>query len=93
MSDNQPLSIKDPAATLDYGWDWSAWLGDDDTILTSTWTAPEGIEATDSTHNGAQTTVWVTGGTAGEDYDVVNRIESSGGRIDERTITIMVRNR
>lgn len=28
--------IKDPNAVLDYQWDWSAWLPDDDTIASAT---------------------------------------------------------
>ena len=31
---------KDPNADLDYGFDWTAWLGATDTITESTWSVP-----------------------------------------------------
>jgi len=34
------------------------------------------------------TTFWVKGGTAGTSYDVNVKITTTGGRIDDRTITI-----
>jgi hypothetical protein len=57
---------KDPQADLDYGLDWSAWLGTD-TIVSSTWSVPDGsgITAHDGAVNaaGKQTTIWLRGGT------------------------------
>jgi hypothetical protein len=37
------------------------------------------------------TTVWLSGGTAGYNYKVENRITTVGGRTDDRTLLIRVR--
>ena len=81
------FAIKDPAATLDYYIDWTAWIGSD-AISTSTWTCTStGITISTSTNHGtATTTVWLAGGTDGEVYDVVNHIVTSASRVDERTV-------
>ena len=39
------------------------------------------------------TRLYLSGGTAGEDYRVINTITTEEGRIDERTIEIRVRQR
>jgi hypothetical protein len=83
---------KDPEATLDYVVDWSAWL-DGDTIATSTWDAGAGITVESESDNETTATVWLSGGTAGTDYAVTNTIVTDGGRTDERTIRIAVRER
>jgi len=83
---------KDPNAVLDYIWDWSDWLGSD-TISSSTVTAPTGLTVDSESNTTTTATVWLSGGTAGEDYDVVNRIITAGGRTEDRTITIQVRER
>lgn len=86
---------KDPDATLDYQRDWSAWLAaaDDDTIVTSTWIVPDGLTKTDEANTATTATVWLSGGTAGLSYDVVNRIVTAQGRTDDRTLTIICRQR
>ena len=85
--------VKDPDAVLDYAIDWSAWLPEGDTINTSTWTVPVGITADSDTHDGTSTTVWLSGGTSGENYELVNRVVTTGGRTDDRTIYVNIRQR
>jgi hypothetical protein len=51
--------LKDPQAVLDYGFDWSKWLGTD-TISTSTWTVPVGITKDSDTHDTTTTTIWLS---------------------------------
>jgi len=80
---------KDPGALLDYTVDWELWLSSD-TIATSSWSADTGITVVTSTNDTTSATVWLSGGTAGTVYDVVNRIVTAGGRTDDRTITIIV---
>lgn len=86
---------KDPQAVLDYKIDWSAWLASGETISTSTWTVPSGItDDSDSiTDSNTSTTIWLSGGTADTDYDLINHIVTSEGREEDRTITIGVRQR
>lgn len=84
---------KDPDAKLDYAVDWSAWLEDGDTITASTWIVPEGLTASGQTVEGEKTVVWLAGGTAGQSYKVTNRVTTSAGRIDDRTLQVTVRER
>lgn len=86
----QPIYAKDPNATLDYSVDWAAWLGATDTIEEASWTAPEGIMVAAETHTATAATVWLSGGTAGAQYQLTCRISTVEGRIDERTITVRV---
>lgn len=93
------IFIKDPGAKLDYGFDYSDWLYEGDSITTSSWTVePGGLDIDSEDHDSTSTVVWLSGGTAGRTYRVTNRITtaepvSTGGRIDERSIEIRVRER
>ena len=78
---------KDPNAILDYQINWATWLGSD-TIASSAWTVPAGITQTSATNTTTTATIWLSGGTEGTDYDLINRITTVGGRTDDRTITI-----
>jgi hypothetical protein len=79
---------KDPDAILDYTLNWSTeWL-EGDTISTATWSASTGITVVSSTITGGLTTVWLSGGTAGRQYEVQCRITTAGGRKDDRTLLI-----
>jgi hypothetical protein len=85
---------KDPASTLDYNVDWDSddWLGTD-TIASVTWTVPAGITSVSTSATTTIATIFVSGGTVGQDYDIGCRITTVGGRIDERTIRLKVRQR
>lgn len=83
---------KDPNAVLDYTWDWEDWL-DSDTISSSSVTVQTGLTADSDSNTTTTATVWLSGGTPGEDYEVTNRIVTAGGRTEDRTIIIMVRER
>jgi hypothetical protein len=83
---------KDPDAVLDYTVDWSTWLGAD-TISTSTWTVPTGITEDSETEDTTTTTIWLSGGTVGAQYELVNEIVTAAGRTENRTITIRVNER
>ena len=80
---------KGPDEVLDYAGDWSDWLGSD-TIVTSTWTVPTGLAKDSDTATTTTTTVWLSGGTLGEQYDLENCVETSAGRTACRTIRIHV---
>ncbi len=85
-----PNFTKDPDAVMDYRLDWSAFLVTD-TISTSTWTVPTGITKQSDTNTTTAVTIWLTGGTAGTNYELTNRITTAAGRTQDVTITIMVR--
>jgi hypothetical protein len=86
--DNQYL--KDPSAVLDWAFDWTGWLATGETIVDHTITADTGLEVDSSTENGGKVIVWLSGGTAGQNYKVACKITTSAGRTDERTIWIKV---
>lgn len=84
---------KDPNAILDYTFDWGSWLADNETILTSIMTVGVGITKGSSSKNGTRTKVWLSGGAVGTTYGITNRITTSEGRVDDRTIYIKVAER
>ncbi len=85
--------IKDPDAVLDWRWDWTEWLADGESIIASTVTVSAGLVLDSSGNSITSATAWLSGGTPGVVYSVANRITTSAGRTDERTITIRVTNR
>jgi hypothetical protein len=92
--------VKDPAAVLDFGFDWSLWLATGETITTSTWTLPPdltspavGLTENSHSHNTTASTIWLLAGVDGEDYIITNHIHTSAGRDDDRSLKIKVRNR
>lgn len=86
--------IKDPDAVLDFTRNWSAWLAEvDDTIETSSWTVPDGIEKTNESHTDTTATIWLAGGEVDSTYQLTNRITTAGGRTDERTFSVEIRQR
>lgn len=90
--------IKDENAHLDYTFDWSQWLTPiADTIAGAISTivgdgiATIGTPADQLTSTAV--TIWVTGGTIGQQYILTCKITTAAGRIDERSIYINVRQR
>lgn len=83
----------DPQAKLDYAVDWSAWLQSGETISESTWTVPDGITQAPTpapSNTATVATIWLTGGTVGQNYAVTNHIKTSMGREDDRSLSIRV---
>jgi hypothetical protein len=81
--------IKDPEARLDYQIDWSTWLGAD-TISASTWSATSGITIDSDANTTTTATVWLSGGTLGQTYEVTNHITTAAAREDDRTLFIRI---
>ena len=81
---------KDPDSVLDYIMDFSDWL-DTDTITSHTVTVDSGITKDSSSNTTTTVTAWISGGTAGNTYDVTFRITTVGGREIDRTIRIRIR--
>ena len=81
----------DPDEVLDYVRDWAPLLLDGDTISSSTWVVPDGLTKGSDSHTATTATVWLSGGTAGTDYAVVNRIVTAGGRTHKKTLTFKIR--
>lgn len=95
---------KDPAGVLDYVFDFAPltngrgdtdWLASGDTISSKTVTAETGltVDSSSITDSGTSVTAWLSGGTAGSVYRVTCQIVTAGGRTDERSIAIKIRNK
>jgi hypothetical protein len=92
MTDN--VFIKDPNATLDYGFDWSRWLDTGEVISDFVITNGSGItNVYDTSTVSGSVIVWLSGGTVGTRYPIACMITTSASRIDERTIKIDIRDR
>ena len=84
--------VKDDNANLDYTFDWTTWLTDiGDTIVSSTVTADAGVTLSNKTNTTMKVTVFVAGGTIGGQYQVNCQIVTAGGRTDERSFYINVK--
>lgn len=94
----------DPDANLDYGLDWAGtpaegvpWLSEGETITASTWSVTSGpvdeLTLTNSTNDTTTTTIWVSGGVAGRVYQITNHVTSSAGREDDRSHTLVCKDR
>jgi len=82
--------VKDPDATLDYTWDWAPLLYTGDAIATHTITAT-GLTVGTHTNTATTVTARLSGGSDGSDYMATARITTTGGRIDDRTYLIKIR--
>ena len=79
----------DPDAITDYVIDWTAWL-DGDNIDTSAWALENATEA--SAANTTKTaTVFIQSAKAGKVVSMRNRITTTGGRTEDRTLRAKVR--
>jgi hypothetical protein len=88
--------IKDPSELLDYVLNWNdGWLATSpaETILTSSWSVTSGITKATESNTTTTATVWLSGGTHGQEYLATNTVTTSAGRTGERSIKILVRNR
>ena len=82
--------VKDPDSRLDFVVDWSSWLPSDDFIASAAASVQSGLTLHTQTYTSTQHAIWVSGGVVGTEYNVTSRIETNGGRIDERTFKIRV---
>lgn len=88
---------KDPDAILDFVVDWAtadqyghSWLNGD-VISTSTWTVSAGLTIAGQSYTTGAATVWLSDGTNGQVCYATNRIITAGGRTDDRTLIITIK--
>lgn len=81
MSLLNAVDPKDPGESKLYTMDWTASLNTGATVSTSTWTVPPGLtNVADAIVTGSkQTSVQISGGTDGQDYEVLNEVTTSDG--------------
>lgn len=86
------IFIKDPNAVLDYALDWTKWL-EGDVLSTGTWTIDAGPTIQSQNVANGIVTMWLSGGVDGTTYAALCRVVTVGGRTEDRTIHIQVRER
>jgi hypothetical protein len=91
IGENEPLrwSDKHPDDVLEYQVNWSARLAGD-TIATSSWTIPAGITGQAASNDDTAATIKISGGTLGDEYQVLNRITTAAGRTYDQTVLIAI---
>ena len=88
---------QDPQAVKDYTIDWGTWLPEGDTIAASSWTVDgpddtfvKGTDAQVDTKTDTTTTVWLSGGTLDQRYQVTNHITTTQGRQEDHTLLFRI---
>ena len=85
---------KDPSDVKEYAFDWTDALADDsDTISSHTITVEAGLTKDSDTEASGVVTVWLSGGAAGECYDVTCQVVTAAGRTLEYTGIVRVAER
>ncbi len=83
---------KDPNEVVDYDITWADQMTDlDDTISSSTWTVPAGITKDSSSFTDTRTKVWLSSGTTGETYTLLNRVVTAGGRTLDQSVKLKMK--
>lgn len=81
---------KDPQDVDSFGINWATRL-DGDLISSSDWIVPTGVTEDSASNTTTTTTIWLSGGTDGDDYELTNRITTTGGRTLDQTVKLRVR--
>ncbi len=91
------VHAKDPSATVDYSFDWAAWLTGSEQITSATWAVePAGSDAPTLgavVEAGTVRGVHVSGGVRGARYRLTCTIETDAGRTGERSLSLYVMER
>jgi hypothetical protein len=91
------MHAKDPASTVDYSFDWAAWLTGGETITSAVWRVePAGDGAptlSGPIEAGHRCGIHAAGGTRGHRYRLICTIETDAGRTGERSLTLYVTER
>lgn len=82
--------LKNKNATLDYSIDWSKWLTDDNITGSPTWFIPTDLTKVNEMNSAKITSVWISGGILNKIYTITCRIQTTQGRIDERSFKIKI---
>lgn len=82
---------KDPNATLDYSFNWAAWLAlAADTIVSVAWVKSTGLTIVSQSFTTTSATVFLSGGVLGALESLTCRITTAGGRTEDRTVFLQI---
>lgn len=89
------VHVKDPGAILDYTINWGGgYLQSGESVSTSVWSIfPSDITQVIASNTASSASITVSGGVVGRLYQLSNRITTSQGRTDERSIIVRVEQR
>jgi hypothetical protein len=79
---------KDPDEVLDYTVNWSQRLQANETISSSDWIVDSGITEDKRSMSSTSATIWLSGGSTGTSYTLINRVQTSVGRVYEQHFVI-----
>lgn len=86
----------DDDAVLPFRMDWSEWIAEESDTFTGTptitVTPATGLAASSPTYDGDDAVWWLTASATGT-YRIAVKVTTAGGRTDERTVTVVVRER
>lgn len=86
--------LKDPDATLDYIWDWTLYLAEiGDTIASKSIIVQSPLTIVSSSIVGTTVVAFISDGVVGNTYTATCRIVTAGGRTDDRTINLKIKER
>lgn len=92
-----PTIDKDPDAVLDYPFDWSDYLAPiADTIVSAVFVVdgtPGGLVVVSSSNDATSATAIVSGGVLGQRERLTCRITTAGGRVDDRSVYLRIKER
>lgn len=82
--------IKDPNATLTFGFEWAGWLESGDSISASVWTVESGLNVVSTSFTTTRSLVRLSSGVVGKTYKARNHITTAHGDEDDRTLEIKI---
>jgi hypothetical protein len=88
-----PYMVRDPRSRLPVSIDWSAWLTQEGTTITSSIWTGVGLTLESEAHSPTTTSVIVSGGTLAQSYELRNTITCANGYIDSRSLRLRVKDR
>ena len=90
-----PTYDHDPDAFLDYHVDWTDWLPPGDTLASVQIVPAPDVDVASSGITSSVSYAWVslTAPVVGQKYNLTHRITSAQGRIDDRTQTLVCKER
>ena len=85
------FSTKDPDDVRLYTWDFTDWLATGESVSSYSFPDfPVGLTQVSDSNDATSVTVKISGGTAGESYNVTCRVITDGGQTKDITLTIPV---
>lgn len=88
-----PKKIQDPSARLDWLFDLSGWMPEDDYIVEHNVVVPQGVTEDGSSHQDAAIQVWLKDGVKPGPYTITAHFKTNEGRVDERSFDLSIQER